>query len=80
MQISLDVVTAIVDQEDDRGKSMVDHGGEFLDRELAEDRSEHNQHNNGWAYMLPSPMKRITRPSPLSRAARAAPRVLPMGS
>ena len=37
VQIPLDVVAAIVDQEDDWGKPMVDHGGEFLDRELSGD-------------------------------------------
>jgi len=37
MQVPLDIITAIVDQENDWGNPMVDHGGKFLDRELSGD-------------------------------------------
>ena len=41
VQVSLDGVTAIVDQENDWGKPVVNHRGEFLDGKLAGDRLEH---------------------------------------
>ena len=34
MKVSLDIVAAIVDQENDWGELMVDHGRKFLDTEL----------------------------------------------
>ena len=35
MEVPLDVVAAIVNQEDDWGESIVDHSGKFLDTKLA---------------------------------------------
>lgn len=34
VEVPLDVVTLIVDQENDWGEPMVDHSGKFLDTEL----------------------------------------------
>ena len=37
VEVPLDVVAAIVKQEDDWGESMVEHSGEFLDTKLPGD-------------------------------------------
>ena len=79
MKVPFNGIPTIVKHKDDRSKLPSDHGREFLHGKLPIDKKLqwllHSDELN--TYKLPSPTNKQVLPSSCSRAAKAAPRVLP---
>lgn len=78
MDAPLDGVPFVVENEENGFQPELDHSRNLLHGQLAAPGLSAQRHTEiDITHMLPSPMNRIVLPRPRSRAAIAAPRVLP---